>query len=269
MSYPSQVEGYDDNAEERLFHAAPLPSVPRPVLRSSPSPDSCAVSCPDSRPVSSPTLRPVSAFAPPMLPRPRPRPRRRWREGGFKARWQLGSALFMAEEIAAQLPRGARVLDVGCGDGFIAHHLSGLLGRPAVGVDVREATLAPIDYASFDGVHLPHPHASFDALVSAYVLHHAADAPALLADMARVLRPGGTLVVYEDVPGTVFDRLLCWRHDHAWRARSGRCSFHRPQRWRAIFEGAGFGVRLSMPLSRWRDLTHPIAQQFFVLTHSI
>lgn len=200
-----------------------------------------------------------SLVAPPALARPR------WRYSLHKQRWKLGGAFYMAREIAAQLPSGARLLDVGCGDGFIAHHLSGLLGQPACGVDVRQTTDAPIDYACFDGVHLPYSDQSFDAVLSAYVLHHAADCRALIADMARVLRRGGTLVVYEDVPGTAFDRLLCWRHERAWRDRTGPCTFHMPREWTAIFEAAGFTLRLSAPLSRLRDLTNPVSRQFLVL----
>ena len=48
----------------------------------------------------------------------------------------------MALEVASVLPPQANVLDVGCGNGFIAHHLQGLLGKPVVGLDVGKETAA-------------------------------------------------------------------------------------------------------------------------------
>ena len=44
----------------------------------------------------------------------------------------------MALEVASVLPPRANVLDVGCGNGFIAHHLQGMLGTTVVGLDVGQ-----------------------------------------------------------------------------------------------------------------------------------
>jgi 2-polyprenyl-3-methyl-5-hydroxy-6-metoxy-1,4-benzoquinol methylase len=52
----------------------------------------------------------------------------------------------MALEIARVIPRGSEVLDVGCGNGFIAHHLSAMLGTSVVGIDLGNSADAPIDY---------------------------------------------------------------------------------------------------------------------------
>src|ERR1051325_463016 len=62
--------------------------------------------------------------------------------GGAQRRWRrerrrrlVGRSYDMALEVARVLPRGARVLDVGCGSGYIAHHLSALLGTRVKGID--------------------------------------------------------------------------------------------------------------------------------------
>ena len=46
----------------------------------------------------------------------------------------------MALEVASVLPPRANVLDVGCGNGFIAHHLQSMLGTTVVGLDVAGST---------------------------------------------------------------------------------------------------------------------------------
>src|SRR5256884_9709623 len=50
-----------------------------------------------------------------------------------RRRRKVGRAYDMALEIARTIPRGSEALDVGCGNGFIAHHLSAMLGTGVVG----------------------------------------------------------------------------------------------------------------------------------------
>ena len=192
--------------------------------------------------------------------------------GGAQRRWRrerrrrlVGRSYDMALEIARVLPRGSRVLDVGCGSGYIAHHLAGVLGARVTGIDVRRRADAPIDYACFDGTHFPAADLSFDAVLLCYVLHHAQDQRAFLGEVRRVLRAGGLAVVYEDVPARDWDRVVCAAHDRSWRARTGPCTFRREGEWRALFESAGFEVVSARALSRWRNLAHPVRRALFVL----
>jgi SAM-dependent methyltransferase len=85
------------------------------------------------------------------------------------------------------LPRHAKVLDVGCGDGLLA----GLIQkqRPDVeirGIDimVREKTHVPVEV--FDGNVIPYPNNSFDVVTFVEVLHHPEDPNILLREAARV-----------------------------------------------------------------------------------
>jgi SAM-dependent methyltransferase len=100
---------------------------------------------------------------------------------------------FLTPHLAAM--KGA-VLDVGCGE----MPFRGLLpsGITYTAVDVPAAddfgmTRHP-EIVDFDGIHIPFPDASFDHVICTEVLEHAADPVALVADMQRVLAPGGTLV---------------------------------------------------------------------------
>src|SRR4026208_223797 len=60
-----------------------------------------------------------------------------------RRRRKVGRAYDMALEIARVIPKGSQVLDVGCGSGFIAHHLSAILGMNVSGIDAMDKTEAP------------------------------------------------------------------------------------------------------------------------------
>lgn len=195
-----------------------------------------------------------------------------WPINAFKRRWHrerrrrsVGRAYDMALEIARAIPRGSRVLDVGCGNGFIAHHLSALLGTEVVGIDLGERTSAPINYKRYDGISFPVPAHSFDAVLLCYVLHHAQNVGVILSELRRALRDGGLVVVYEDIPSSFFDRAVCWSHNLQWRNRTGPCTFRRASQWSSVFKSRGFEIVAQRKLSRWRNLTHPVGRRLYVL----
>jgi ubiquinone/menaquinone biosynthesis C-methylase UbiE len=95
----------------------------------------------------------------------------------------------LSELLAPLIPKGAEVLDVGCGDGLLAHSIS--KKRPDIairGVDVfiRESTHVPVE--AFDGKIIPYPDGSFDAVMFVDVLHHTEDPIILLREATRVGR---------------------------------------------------------------------------------
>lgn len=188
---------------------------------------------------------------------------RRWRRE--RRRRKVGRAYDMALEIARVIPSGSRVLDVGCGNGYIAHHLAALLKTSVVGIDLDKSIAAPIDYRVFDGTHFPVERDSFEAVLFCYVLHHAQDVDVIMGELRRVLRAGGRAVIYEDIPETWWDRLVCATHNLKWRSRTGPCTFHAAHEWRGLFKTAGFAVVSERRLSRWRNLAHPVSRRLYVL----
>ena len=104
----------------------------------------------------------------------------------------------------ARLAPGDRALEVGCGPGFVLAQASE--AERLVGVDVSPRMLltaavrAPHAQVTRAAVErLPFREGSFDLAVCRSVLHHAIDAAAMIREMARVVAPGGRVVVNDSV----------------------------------------------------------------------
>jgi ubiquinone/menaquinone biosynthesis C-methylase UbiE len=106
--------------------------------------------------------------------------------------------------------QGCRVLDVGCGSGGVIRQLARGLGIDAVGLDpspkmIDVARAEAGRWGEFlvgQAEQLPFEPESFDGVVMRWVVHHL-DRPAAFAEIRRVLRPGGRLVVTTTDPGAV------------------------------------------------------------------
>ena len=95
----------------------------------------------------------------------------------------------LAAAVAELLPSDATVLDVGAGDGAVAEQLLAL--RPDLdvrGLDVLLRPGARIPIEHFDGLTIPIPDRSVDAIIVVDVIHHATDPSRLLAECLRVAR---------------------------------------------------------------------------------
>jgi demethylmenaquinone methyltransferase/2-methoxy-6-polyprenyl-1,4-benzoquinol methylase len=101
-------------------------------------------------------------------------------------------------------PPGARVLDVATGTGLVASELLAR-GYRVTGVDQSAGMLATarerlgerVELVEARAESLPFPDASFDALTVTYLLRYVDDPAATLAELARVVRPGGTIAMLE------------------------------------------------------------------------
>jgi SAM-dependent methyltransferase len=106
-------------------------------------------------------------------------------------------------EFAAPFCRGGEVLDAGCGVGYGSAYLGGV-ARRVVGVDRDEQAIAyareryarpNVEFRVGDVLRLDFGDAELDTVCSFETIEHVDDADAFLAETARVLRPGGVLVV--------------------------------------------------------------------------
>lgn len=97
--------------------------------------------------------------------------------------------------LAAALPAGARLLDAGAGEGQYAHHFP---RQRYTGVDLGVGD-TDWNYAGLDAVAdlcaLPFPDGTFDAALNIVTLEHLREPGRALREMARVLKPGGVLLL--------------------------------------------------------------------------
>ncbi len=128
---------------------------------------------------------------------------------------------------------GRRVLDLGCGTGDDARDMALSVGKDGlvVGVDNSQAmvTLAnerarssglAVEFHVADALKLPFPDGHFDGSRADRSLMHVPDARGALAEMIRVTRPGGPIVIYEvdfetlllDSPHKILTRTIA----HTW-----------------------------------------------------
>jgi ubiquinone/menaquinone biosynthesis C-methylase UbiE len=116
------------------------------------------------------------------------------RDAGYHA---LVDALTV--DLVLRYGRGKDVLEVGCGTGLILKDVAGE-ARRAMGVDLSAGMLRRshergLRVAQGDATSIPFASESFDVVCSFKVLPHVRDLAAALAEMARLLRPGGVLLL--------------------------------------------------------------------------
>lgn len=118
--------------------------------------------------------------------------------------WFRGRRRILARLIEElQVPSDGRVLDVGCGSGANGPVLAAG-GRTVIGIDYSEMPFAlagtgergHVARLRADATRLPFTSESFDLVVALDVLEHIVDDLAAAAELRRVLRPGGALVVF-------------------------------------------------------------------------
>ncbi len=153
------------------------------------------------------------------------------------------------------LPRGAAVLDAGCGTGALAEAVAARDATARVtGVDISEAFLnvarTRVPAATFrasDIARLPDADGTYDAALSLLVLQFVPDRAAAVGELARVTKPGGTIAaaMWDFTGGFTFvrafaDSVAATEPDgEAFRARYWGDAVGSPGRLGALFSAAG------------------------------
>lgn len=173
---------------------------------------------------------------------------------------------------AAGLGASQRVLDIGCGIGGTSRCLATEFGCHVTGIDLtaeycRAATMLSarvglshlVNFRQGDATELPFDDQSFDVVWTEHVAMNIPDKSLLYREMHRVLRPGGTLAIYDVLAGPSGPVLF----PVPW-ARTPDTSFLvKPDELRLLLTGAGFTV------TEWSDTTGAACAWFLSLAEKI
>jgi 2-polyprenyl-3-methyl-5-hydroxy-6-metoxy-1,4-benzoquinol methylase len=172
-----------------------------------------------------------------------------WQEipEGMRPPYMQARLDFLLEHV----PTGARVLDVGCGEGWFTAALA-RAGREAVGIDVAQEPLrrAREREPGLDVRRVPAEggwpslrDVSFDAVWAGEAIEHVADTAGWLSEVRRVLRSGGALVLSTPAHGPL-TRLALGLSGRAFAAhfdpRSDHLRFYTRRTLVALLEDFGF-----------------------------
>lgn len=137
---------------------------------------------------------------------------------------------------------GDRILDLGSGEGRHTHHLS-YIGHRVLSIDLdlgelrknRERwlelrgdseTMGHADFMRADGDRLPFPDDTFDHIVCTEVVEHVPDPAVTMAELHRILKPGGNLAV--STPA-MLPEMACWKLSwEYWHAPGGHVRIFKP-----------------------------------------
>lgn len=171
-----------------------------------------------------------------------------------------------AEELARRLDElvtvsgDERVLDVGAGTGAFAFALAPRV-REVVALDrdeamaerARETAPANVEVVVGDAEHLAFDDFSFDLTVTARTLHHTPRPELLIAELARVTRPGGTLLVVDQLAPV--DPLAAFELNRFERARDATTTrVLSDGDLRALFDANGLVLRRERIVHESRDI---------------
>ncbi|HCC46822.1 MAG TPA: hypothetical protein DEQ38_01700 [Elusimicrobia bacterium] len=145
-----------------------------------------------------------------------------------------------AYEFAAGLAKGLSVLDLGCSEGYGGALLAGTaasvtgLDRSAAAIaNAAAAHQAPnLRFVSADATATGLPSSSFDLVCAFQIIEHFSDPAAFLAEIERLLKPGGRAVIStlnREISGSVFNPYHPVEYDRAGFERALRAVFGRAE----------------------------------------
>lgn len=150
----------------------------------------------------------------------------------------------LSKQISSLIAPNASILDVGCGDGQISELISaGVQGSSIEGIDVMERSISSIKVSKYDGFNFPFEDNSFDNCVFVDVLHHADDAPRVLAEAGRVARD--SIIIKDHLTDGFLNEPVLKFMDYVGNKRHGVAlpyHYYSEPEWKSIFDSLNWKV---------------------------
>jgi SAM-dependent methyltransferase len=158
------------------------------------------------------------------------------------------------DALLATVARGARVLEVGAGPGFLSAHARS--HRPDLSWVASDVTFVPWNDLVADGLALSFRSSAFDAILALDLVHHLARPAEFFREVARVVRPGGHLAVVEPWVTPLSFPIYRWLHQEGCTPGLDPWSPFGPEAKDAFEGDAAVVWRLvrDTPPARWREL---------------
>lgn len=171
----------------------------------------------------------------------------------------------MVKLIEDHLKDNDNILDLGCGSGILAKTIKETKQIKILGVDIKDQRVENIPFKQFDGKKLPFNENFFDIVLISFVLHHTSNPTEILNEAKRV---GKKIIIFEDVPENLLEKIRCYLHWFFWGVFSknfSKFNFFSQKEWQEIFK------KLNLKLIEMRyfrfvlNYLDPVSKKIFIL----
>lgn len=140
--------------------------------------------------------------------------------------------------------KGAKILDIGCGNGVFTKIFQDFFQADIIGIDLQDRRVVDIPFKLVNGESLPFAENQFDVVFMIYLLHHTDDPIKILKEARRVSRD--KIIIYEDLRESFIDHLSFLFHKVTYRLffkpYNLIVNFRSEKEWEEIFNELGLEV---------------------------
>jgi ubiquinone/menaquinone biosynthesis C-methylase UbiE len=153
-------------------------------------------------------------------------------------------------EIKAQLGRGLRILDMGCGDGVVTQYILNECSKDdnLFAIDFDEIRISralrncpQVKFVCADALDLPFEDNYFDLIINHHVIEHIRDDHKVLVECLRILKEGGFLILGVPNEDSLPGKLMRWLHPATYRL-SEHIHFYSLASMQRLLRATGFKV---------------------------
>lgn len=176
------------------------------------------------------------------------------------------SAKVTCQECEDFIEKGSKILDLGCGKGFITNTLKNYFKADILGVDIEDYRIVQgFPFQVYDGETLPFPDNSFDVVFLSYVLHHTEYPKKVISEAKRVTKD--KVIVFEDLPEGIRGTLMAKVHTLTYSLvfRQEVSHYKTEKGWKKFFNELGLKTIFKKRMGSWILWFFPQKRAMFVL----